>query len=151
MSGRFAGRRGGEDVRLFFYDIATQAGGAIGQVVGFAVVLAGNAHDGEIEATRQFPADPVQGIKAWAAADIFTAHLANDDVGIGIHTEGAGVTGVSALQSFEKGGVFGDVIVLKSDPLADADAATFGAFDNHADARGARTAMGTAVYIGDQL
>ena len=145
------GRSGGEDVRLFVHDVATQPGGAVGQVVGFAVVFAGNAHDGKIETARQFPADPVQGIEPGAAADVFAAHLPDDNVGIGVHPQGAGVTGVSALESFEKGGVFGDVVVLKSDPLADADATTFGAFDNDADARGAWTAMGTAVYISNQL
>ena len=120
-------------------------------MIGFGVALAGDALDGELEGAGELAANPVQGIEARAAAGVFAAHLADDDVGVGVDEEGAGFAGEGALQGFEQGGIFGDIVVLPADPLSDASAAAGGVFDDHADSRRPRAAVGAAVDVGDQL
>ncbi len=58
------------------------AGSRTGQTIGLSVVLSTNVEDREIERTRQFPADPIQGIEPRAAAAVLTAHLLDHYFGI---------------------------------------------------------------------
>ncbi len=50
----------------------------VGQFVGFAIAFSGNVRDGEIDASRQLPAGPVQGMQARAAAVVLPSHLLDD-------------------------------------------------------------------------
>lgn len=121
---------------------------AVGEVVGLGVVLAGNAADGKAKGAGEFAADPVQGIEAGTAAGILSAHLADDDVRIGIDAEGLRFAGEGALQRFEQGHVLGDVVVLPADPLGDESAAAVGILDHDSNAGGAGAAVGAAVDVG---
>jgi hypothetical protein len=132
-------------------ETVAEAGGGVGEFVGFGIVLAGNAADGELKGAGELAADPVERIEAGAAAGIFAAHLADDDVGIGIDAERLGFPVEGALERFEEGDVFGDIIVLPADPLGDESAAAGGVFDNDANAGRPRAAVGAAIDVGYQL
>jgi hypothetical protein len=55
------------------------------------------------------------------------------------------------LQGFEEGNVFGDVVVLVSDPLGDAGGLAVRTFNNDANARWAGIAVRATVNVGDQI
>ena len=78
--------------------------------------------DCEIEGASQFAADPIQRIEAFATAVVVPQHLTNNDFGIRINVQLAGLEVHRALKSLEKSEIFGDVVVLIADPLGDSDA-----------------------------
>ncbi len=53
-------------------------------MVGLGVVFAANVGYGELEGAGQLAADPVEGIKAWAATGVLAPHLFDHDLGIRI-------------------------------------------------------------------
>jgi hypothetical protein len=93
----------------------------VGQVVGFGVEFAGDVRDGKIEATGQLAADPVQRVEARAAANVFSLHLPDYHLGVGVDVELSGFLRHGILQRFEQGNVFRDVIILASNPFRDPD------------------------------
>ena len=97
--------------------------GRVGQAVGFGVSFARDVGDGKLQRTGQLATDPVQGIKAWAAAGVLAAHLPDDHLGVRINVQRLGFKRQGALQGFQQSDVFGDIIVLAADPPGDADGA----------------------------
>ena len=76
----------------------------------------------------------MQGIEARAAASVFAGHLADDNLRIRVNVQLLCFERDSALQSFHQRRVFGDVVVLVTDPLGDTDWAILAATDDHTDA-----------------
>lgn len=124
------------------------AAAQIGQAVGFAVDAAADVRNREIQGSGQLAAGPVQGIKTRATALVFAGHLFHHDLGVGINVQAAGVGGERELQGFHQGDVFGDVAVLTSNPLGDADRPRFCPFNNDPNASRPRISLGSAVDVG---
>jgi hypothetical protein len=125
--------------------------GCVGEVVGLGVILAGDVGDGEFQGAGEFAAGPVQRVEAGAAADVFAAHLADDDFGIGINVESFGLQGKRALEGFHQGDVFGDVVVLVADPFGDANRAAGAAVDDYSDTRWSWVAQRTTIHISHEF
>jgi hypothetical protein len=129
----------------------SSADGGVGQAVGFGVIFAGDVRDGEAEGAGEFATGPMQGVEAGAAADVFAAHLADDDFRIGVDVEGFGFRGNRVLEGFHESDVFGDVIVLMADPFGDADGTAGAAIDDDANTGRPGITQGTAVHIRHQF
>ncbi len=97
------------------------AGCRIREMVRFGVVLAAHVGDGKNQRASQLPADPMQGIQSRAATAILARHLPHHDLRVGIHVNCLSFESYRALESFEEGEIFGDVVVLATDPLGDPD------------------------------
>ena len=123
----------------------------VGEPIGFGVILAGNMGDRESEGSSQFAAGPMQGVEARATAGVFAAHLANDNLGIGIDVKSLGFHGEGTLQGFEQGHIFRDIIILVADPFGDTDGAAFAAVDDHPNTRRTWIAQRTAIHIGHEI
>jgi len=137
--------------RLYGILAGALADGGAGEAVGFGVVLAGDVGDGEIQGASEFAAGPVQGVEAGAAADVLSAHLADDDFGIGVDVEGLGFLSDGKLQGFHESDVLGYVVILMADPFGDADGATLAAIDDHSNTGWPWIAQGTTVHIGHEF
>jgi hypothetical protein len=107
--------------------------------------------DGEIDASGQLPAGPVQGMQAGAATVVLASHLLDDHFGIGINVQSLGVYRDGVLQSFEEGNVLGDVVVLVSDPLGDTDDFAVRSFNYDANSGWSGIPMGSAVDVRYQI
>ena len=123
----------------------------IGQPIGFRVILPRHMRDGKNQRARQFATDPVQRIKARTAAGILSAHLPHYHLRIRVNVQFFGVEGNRALQRFQEGRIFGDVVILMSDPFGDPDFAAFAAIYHHSNARRPRISQRTAVHIGHKV
>src|SRR5207302_8398940 len=66
---------------------ASSPGGAVGKMVGLAVMLPRNMNDGKIESAGQLPAGPIQGIETRTLAGVLPQHLPYDYQRIGIDTQ----------------------------------------------------------------
>ncbi len=113
------------------------------QAIGFDVAFAADVGDGEFERAGQLSANPVQRIKALAAAVVVAQHLADNNFGIRINVQLAGFKLHCALQCFEQGQVLGNVIVLVADPFGNGDPAGFRTINNDTDAGWAGIAQST--------
>src|SRR6185312_3204632 len=123
------------------------AHGVVSQPVGFLISMARDVSDGKLQRARQLPAGPVQGVQTRAATGVFTRHLLHDKLRIGKNLQRSGFHLKGPLQSFEQGRIFGDVVVLMANPFGNANQFPIRRFDNHADARRSRAAMGTAINV----
>jgi hypothetical protein len=121
------------------------------QAVGFDVIFAGNVGDGEFQGASQFAAGPMKGIETRTAAGIFAGHLANHDLGIGIDVQLVGIQCNRTLEGFHQGGVFGDVVVLVSNPLGDADGAILAAINDDTNAGRPGITQAAAIDIRHQI
>src|SRR5438067_8473435 len=112
----------------------------IGQMVRLIIMLSGNMSDAEVERSSQLAAGPVQGIQAGAAAGVLAVHLFYYQLGIGINPQRGRIQLNREVQGLEQCCVFGDVIILMSNPLCDPDDFTVRFYDNHPDPRRSGTA-----------
>src|SRR5215471_8906822 len=94
--------------------------------------------DGEFQRARQLAADPVQGIEAGATASVFAGHLPYYYLRIGEYVQRLRLELHRILQRLKQRDVLSNIVVLETDPLADADAAVAGTFDDDPNACGAR-------------
>jgi len=127
------------------------AGGRGGQTIGLGVVFTPDVRDREIERSGQFPADPIQGIKARAAAAVFPPHLLDHDLRIGKHVKRLGLKPQRTLQRFQQSNVLGDIIVLVPDPFGDSDRAVGGTVHYHANTRWPGVSERAAVDVGHEI
>ena len=65
--------------------------------IGFSVVLTVYVGDREVQGTSQFAADPIQRVKARAAARVFALHLPNDNFGVRVNVQFPGFESNSTL------------------------------------------------------
>jgi hypothetical protein len=107
--------------------------------------------DGEGQRAGQFAASPVQGVEAWAAANILPGHLPHHHFGIGIDVQFLRFESNGVLQSFHERGIFRDVVILVADPFGDAYRAGFAAVDNNSNARRPGISQATAIHVSHQL
>lgn len=122
----------------------------IRELIGFAIVFAGNVRYREVQGTCEFAAGPVQGIEAWAATGVFAGHLAYYDLGVREDAQHFGLEREGMLQGFEQSYVFGDVVVLMSDPFGDPDLLALRILNDDANPRGARIAVRSAIHVGNK-
>jgi len=123
------------------------AGGRVGQTVGFSVKFAPDVGDGELQRASKFSAGPVQRIEPWAVAGVDARHLLYDNFGIGVNVEGASFQENRALQSFQKGQVLGNVVILPANPLRDFEFAVANAADYDPNTGRSRISQRTTVDI----
>jgi hypothetical protein len=121
--------------------------GGVGQAVGLCVVFAADVGDGEVEGPCQLAADPVQGIEAGAAAGVFSGHLPDYYLGVGIDMELSGVQCHCTLQSFQQGNVFSHVVILAADPFCNSDGAALGAVHYHTNSRRPGIPQRASVHV----
>jgi hypothetical protein len=62
-----------------------------------------------------------------------------------------GLQGNGALESFQKGEVLGDIIVLTPDPLGDSDLTALGIVDDNANTGGPRIPQGSTIDVSHQI
>ena len=93
----------------------------------------------------------MKGVKTRAAAGVLAAHLADNHLGIGINMQRFGLKRESALQGFHQRDVFGDVVILMTNPFGDADGAAGAAINDHANAGRARVSLGSPIDISYQF
>ena len=103
--------------------------------------------NGECKRPRQFPAGPVQGVEARAAADILARHLPHHNFGIRINVEFPCVERDRVLQRFHQGRIFRDVVVLVADPFCNPYRTFRTPPDHDSNARRPGIPQATAVYI----
>ena len=89
------------------------------QPIGLGVMFARNVRNGELQRTRQLAAGPVQRIETFAAAGIFAGHLPHYNLRIGENVQRSRILRDGVLQRFHQRGVFGDVVILSSNPFSD--------------------------------
>ena len=99
----------------------------------------------------QFPTEPVQRIKPWAAAVVLADHLSNDHLRVGINVELTGVEFVRSLQGLKQGEIFGNVIVLPPNPFTDRNASFFQAFDYDSHASRSRISQRSTIHVSHQI
>src|SRR5579862_434792 len=102
----------------------------LGQPVRLGVIFTRNMRDGEFQRAGQLAACPMKRIKARAATNVLAGHLPHDDLRVGVNMQLVGFERNGVLQSFHERGVFGDVVVLVTDPLRDANRSTVAAVDD---------------------
>ena len=74
-------------------------------------------------------------IEAWAAAHVFPCHLPDDYLGIGIDVKSFRLARDGILQGFHQSDVFGNIVVLASNPFGNAHGTVSKAADYDANAR----------------
>ena len=121
--------------------------GRASQFVGFGVALPRNMLDRKSQRLCQLPADPMEGIQTRAAALVFALHLPNDDLRIRVHVQRLGIQVQRALKGFEQSQVFGDIVILMTDPLGNSNRCTIRRTEHHSNTRRPWIAQRTAVYM----
>ena len=127
--------------------LSAKARGMVCEAVRLLIALAGNMGDCKFECPRQLTEGPVQGIKARAAANIFTGHLFYYKLRVSKNIECGGFRLCGVLQCFQKSDVLGHIVVLMTDPFRDVDDLAAGLFDDDSNTGGSRTAMGSTVNV----
>jgi hypothetical protein len=120
-------------------------------MVGFPIVFPAYVGDGEREGPGQFPANPMQRIESRAAAIVLARHLPDHHFRIGVHVNRPGIQGHRALQSFQKGKIFRDVVILTPNPLGDSDPAASRIVNYDPNTRGPRVTQRPAIDISHQI
>ena len=64
---------------------------------------------------------------------------------------GLGLQGNGALESFQEGEIFSDIVVLATDPLGDADFPAMRTIDDDANTSGPRIPQRPAVHVSHQI
>ena len=124
---------------------------AIGEMVGFDVLFTRNPSNRKIQGFNQFLASPVERIETRALAAINTIHLVDDDFRIRENAQHLGIHGKRDLDGFEKCDVLGDIVVVVSNPLGDAELGSAGILDYDSNTGRSRISMGSAVDVSHQF
>ena len=126
--------------------------GVVGELVGFLVTTPKGVCDlksleSSCKAFGFFPKRDQTGI--FDLVD--TLHLLDHQLGIGDHAQAPGTVLNGPLEDGDEAGVFGEVVGLTAQVIAEAGYNTaLRVFDNRAIAGGARIAAGAAVTVGDK-
>jgi hypothetical protein len=104
-----------------------------------------------VKRASEFPAGPVQQIKPWAAAEVFSPHLPYYDFRVGENVQSGGLDGHSMLQSLEQRDVLGYIIVPAANPFGDPDFLAPGILNHDTNTRWPGITVGAAVHMSDQF